>query len=348
MPTLKQTLSYLILGQKSGKNRIQIIDLLNERPFNLHQLAEKLNLNYRTVQHHIDVLKKNELVSSSKAGGYGEVYFLTQEMENNMELFKNIVNTFTDFTSKPGFFQNILEQTNDPVIIIDENSEVYFWNKAAEETFGYSNDEVIGHSIRLFPELDDQKVLLDRISNGEHIVSHETQFKHKTGQLIDVNLTMDGIQNEYQELVGFFILTKDISERKEEEQKLKASAEKYRTLFEASPDNVYVLDKDGSFIDVNPKTIERLGYSKDELVGKPLPMVFTSASQKIFQEKFPKLLEEGHQHAEVELVTKNGSIINVDCLATAIRNSEGEIENIIVFERDITERKKEEETEREA
>lgn len=343
MPTLKQTLSYLILGQKGGKKRIQIIDLLNERPYNLHQLAEMLNVNYRTVRHHVDVLVKNDIVSSSKAGGYGEVYYLTPKMESNMELFKNIVNKFSDFTSKPCFFQNILEQTNDPIIIIDDRSEVFFWNKAAEDTFGYSDEKAIGNSIQLFPESEFLKDLKNRITNGEHIVSNETQFKHKSGQMVDVNLTMDGIKDENDELVGFLILTKDITQSKEEVQKLKEITQKYRTLFEASPDNVYILDKEGNFIDVNPKTMERLGYSKEELVGKPLPVIFTPASQKIFQKKFQGLLDEGHQHAEVELVTKSGSTIYVDCLAQAIRNKEGEIENILVFERDITERKKEEE-----
>ncbi len=161
--------------------------------------------------------------------------------------------------------------------------------------------------------------------------------------MVDVNLTMDGIKDENDKLVGFLILTKDITQNIEEVQKLKEISKKYRSLFEASPDNVYILDKNGNFIDVNPKTIERLGYSKDELVGKPLPMIFTESSQKIFKDKFQGLIENDHQHAEVELVTKSGDIIFVDCLAQAVRDKKGEIESILVFERDITERKKEEE-----
>ena len=340
MPTLKQKLSYLILGQKGGKNRIQIIDLLNERPYNLHQLAEKLDVNYHTVQHHIDVLIKNELVSSSKAGDYREVYLLTPEMESNIELFKNIVKKFSDFTSAPSFFQNILEQNKDPIIITDDKAEVFFWNKAAEETFGYNDEEALGKSIQLFSDATVQDNLKNRIANGEHIVSFETQFKQKSGELIDVNLTMDGIKDENNELVGFLILTKDITESKRMEEKLKASEEKYRSLFEASPDNVYILDRMGKFVEVNPRTIERMGYTKDELLGKPLAMIFTPELQKIFKQNFPELLEKGQNHAEVELVTKMGEIIPVDCVGIVHRNEQGEIENILVFERDLPKHEK--------
>jgi hypothetical protein len=55
----------------------------------------------------------------------------------------------------------------------------------------------------------------------------------------------------------------------------------------------------------------------------------------IFKKKFQGLIENDHQHAEVELVTKSGKTIFVDCLARVIRNKEGEIENILVFERTI-------------
>jgi len=54
------------------------------------------------------------------------VYFLTPEMERNMALFNNLVKRLSDITSIPGFFQNILEQSNLSIIIIDNSGEVLF------------------------------------------------------------------------------------------------------------------------------------------------------------------------------------------------------------------------------
>jgi PAS domain S-box-containing protein len=243
MPTLKQKLSYIILGQKGGKKRIQIIDLLNDRPYNLHQLSEIMNVNYRTVQHHVDVLKKNGLVSSSKTGGSGEVYFLTQEMESNMVLYKDIVNRYSDFTSLPGFFQSLLEQTNDSVIIMDKKSEIYFWNKASEDIFGYNDEEVLGNSVRLFSDESIKDDLINKVINGEQIASYETLMTDNSGKVLDVSLTMDGVKNEANELVGFVLLTRDITERKQKEKELIKREEKLRTEFQSCcPED---LDDDG-------------------------------------------------------------------------------------------------------
>lgn len=239
MPTLKQKLSYLILGQKGGKKRIQVIDLLNDRPYNLHQLSEIMNVNYRTVQHHIDVLKKNDLVSSSKAGGSGEVYFLTQEMESNMVLYKDIVKRYSDFTSLPGFFQSLLEQTNDSVIIMDKKGEVFFWNKASTEIFGYEDEEVLGNSVQLFSDESIKDYLIKKVENGEQIASYETLMTDSSGKILDVSLTMDGVKNENNELVGYVMLNRDITERKQKEKELIKREEKLRTEFESCcPDNI--------------------------------------------------------------------------------------------------------------
>jgi PAS domain S-box-containing protein len=255
MPTMKQTLSYLLLGQKGGKNKIQIIELLNDRPYNLNQLAEVLDVNYRTAKHHVDILVKNELVGSSKAGGYGEVYFLTPELESNIELFGEIVKKFSDFTTAPGFFQNLLEQTSDSVIIVDNNHEVIFWNKAAEIKFGFTDEEVLGNPMELFTDKGLLKDQIYKINNGEHLESFETQCVDKAGTKIDVDITLDCIKGEDNNNVGFVIMTRDITQRKHMEEKLVESREKYRSTLEGCC----------------PETLEEEDKPQNEPVPEPEP-----------------------------------------------------------------------------
>jgi DNA-binding transcriptional ArsR family regulator len=85
----KRLLWYLFAGSRGGNNRIRIIDLLKERPYNMNQLAEALGLDYKAIQHHIMVLEKNNLVS--KIGEkYGVVYFISNYLEVNIEAFNEI------------------------------------------------------------------------------------------------------------------------------------------------------------------------------------------------------------------------------------------------------------------
>ncbi|MBV9178960.1 MAG: winged helix-turn-helix transcriptional regulator [Nitrososphaeraceae archaeon] len=88
-PNAKRLLWYLFAGSKGGHNRIKIIDLLKERPYNINQLAEVLGLDYKAVQHHITVLEKNNLVG--KMGEkYGILYFISNYLEVNIEAFNEI------------------------------------------------------------------------------------------------------------------------------------------------------------------------------------------------------------------------------------------------------------------
>ncbi len=86
---MKKILWWLIAGTKGGINRARIINELNERPYNAHQLSEKLELDYKTVRHHIKILEENKIITST-GEKYGTMYFLSSQLEDNYKLFEDI------------------------------------------------------------------------------------------------------------------------------------------------------------------------------------------------------------------------------------------------------------------
>jgi PAS domain S-box-containing protein len=119
--------------------------------------------------------------------------------------------------------------------------------------------------------------------------------------------------------------------------------EELHSLFAASPDFIYILDKRGVIIETNQAVLNKSGYGKRELVGHGIYEFFTPASQKTFEEQFPVLLKQGKNRAEVDFVYKNGTIATMDCSASTVYDEQGEITSFMVVERDITERKRAEE-----
>lgn len=220
MPTLKQRLSYLILGQKGGRNRIQIIEELNERPYNLNQLAEKLNLNYRTVKHHMEILLDNEIVSSSKTGRYGEVYFLSPEMDKNLEIFNAVIKKLNDVTTSPKFFQNVIENAHYSVIIVNLDLEVFFWNNSAEYMFGYLDKDIRGEKIPIFPDEKLRDELIERAAEDGSVSGIEAGMVSGSGDPIEVNLSIDTITGDADERIGYSIVINDITEKKKTEREL--------------------------------------------------------------------------------------------------------------------------------
>jgi DNA-binding transcriptional ArsR family regulator len=91
-PNAKRLLWFLFVGSRGGENRIKIISLLKERPYNMNQLAEVLGVDYKAIQHHIGVLEKNNMVTRS-GEKYGVLYFISNYLEVNMEAFNEVRET---------------------------------------------------------------------------------------------------------------------------------------------------------------------------------------------------------------------------------------------------------------
>jgi DNA-binding transcriptional ArsR family regulator len=88
--SLKYLLGWLIAGTRGGPTRAKIIKALKETPQNANQLATALEMDYKTMRHHLEVLEKNHIITSI-GDRYGATYFLSQMMEENYALFEEIV-----------------------------------------------------------------------------------------------------------------------------------------------------------------------------------------------------------------------------------------------------------------
>ena len=90
LPYAKNLLFFVFASSRGGENRVRIMTALQSSPRNANQLATDLKLNYRAIQHHIEVLEKNNMIT--KVGEkYGTTYFPSAFFEANMDAYNEIV-----------------------------------------------------------------------------------------------------------------------------------------------------------------------------------------------------------------------------------------------------------------
>jgi len=87
---MEAVLWYVLTGTRGGKNRVRLLKALEERPRNANQLAEDLDLDYKTVRHHLDVLVENDVVKSS-GDDYGAVYIPTDRVRQHWDTVTTII-----------------------------------------------------------------------------------------------------------------------------------------------------------------------------------------------------------------------------------------------------------------
>jgi DNA-binding transcriptional ArsR family regulator len=86
---MEAALWYVLTGTRGGPNRLRILRAIDERPRNANQLAEELDLDYKTVRHHLDVLVENGIVETS-GDDYGAVYLPSQAARDHWDTIEEI------------------------------------------------------------------------------------------------------------------------------------------------------------------------------------------------------------------------------------------------------------------
>lgn len=143
-------------------------------------------------------------------------------------------------------------------------------------------------------------------------------------------------------------LEKELIQRKQAEQAVRDSEEKYRTLLETTSEGYWLLNTERKTMEVNESLCKMLGYRQDEMIGKTPFDLVDDENRKIFIEQTSKISTTPHRSYEITLKKKNGEDVYTYFNATTIRDESGELQGSFALITDITEKNRAQESLRES
>ena len=115
---------------------------------------------------------------------------------------------------------------------------------------------------------------------------------------------------------------------------------KYRTLYRSTPAMLHTVDEAGLIVTVTDHWLQKLGYTREEVVGRPITDFFSSADRRVYEDgRLKELIREGaFNNLERQMVTRDGQVIDLVMSAIAHRDDNGEVDHMLVASKDVTER----------
>jgi len=239
------------------------------------------------------------------------------------------------------------------MLLLSPEGDILSWNRGAQLLTGYKPEDVIGkHFSLLYPP--------DSIANGiptaeleiatsEGRVENEGWRKRKDGTLFWGNTVITPLIDEEGVNRGFAKVTRDLTRRREEEEKLRQSEEMFRLLVAAVKDYaIFLLDQDGRIATWNSGAQRIKGYSPEEIIGKHFSVFYPE--DDIRDRKPERELDVAKRFGSVEdegwRLRKDGTRFWANVVITAVYDASGKLRGFTKVTRDITDRKRAEEMQR--
>jgi len=245
------------------------------------------------------------------------------------------------------FLDSVVENIPNMIFIKDVKTLRYLrFNKAGESLLGIPKEDILGKSdydfftkeiADVFTEKDNEVITLGKRID---VLEESVPTKHQGIRILHVKkvpIYNDKGDPEY--LLG---VAEDITERKKADHTLKVSEEKYRTMLNASPDGIFLIDFNGRITDVSEIGVELFGFeNKEELLGKHFMGFVPSEGKKIILDIITKTMNEGiAQNIEMRIRKKNNSLFLSEASSTLIQGADGKPFSFMIIIRDISFRKK--------
>ena len=235
------------------------------------------------------------------------------------------------------------------IFLLDPEGRIVTWNPGAERIKGYKPEEIIGkHFSTFYPEEDIRAGKPEReleLAKRDGSVEDEGWRLRKDGTRFWTNVVITAVYDERRELRGFAKVTRDLSARREAEERLRQSEEMFRLLVASVKDYaIFLLDPGGHVLTWNAGAQRIKGYKPEEIIGKHFSNFYPEEEK---DRKPPLELEIAIRDGSVEdegwRVRKDGTQFWANVVITAVRDERGQLRGFAKVTRDMTDRKHAEE-----
>jgi len=247
-----------------------------------------------------------------------------------------------------GLYQLLVESVQDYAIFaLDPDGRVLSWNAGAQRLKGYTRDEIVGRHFSTFYPPDalaaGKPAWELETATREGRVEDEGWRVRKDGTLFWANVVITALRDQSGTLVGFAKVTRDLTARRDAEQSLRESEERFRLLVGSVKDYaIFMLDPSGIVSSWNEGAERIKQYSAEEIIGRHFTTFYT-----------PEDLAAGKTEWELEVATREGGVEDkgwrvrkdgtrfwANVVITAVRDSKGALVGFAKVTRDLTERRR--------
>ena len=245
----------------------------------------------------------------------------------------------TTLLERERHFLSLLETIPDALVVYDDRGKVTFVNKAFEQLYGWSTEELVGKPLSNFVPPSEEQITRqawERTLRGENVV-FETQRWTKNSKTLNVQLATAILRDMEGRHTSSIVIHQDITSRKRAEEEIHRSEQKYRQIFDHSPLGILHFDYEGTITTCNDNFVQIIGSSREKLAG--LNMVNDLKDVKIVAAVKRALSGHiGHYEGEYASVTAD-KVTPVKVDFSPLLNENGVVIGGIGVTEDITERK---------
>ena len=208
-------------------------------------------------------------------------------------------------------YRRLFEAAQDGILILDaDTGQISDVNPFLIEMLGYSHEDLLGKKlweIGAFKDIEASKAAFSHLQSKGYVRYNDLPLETKDGRLIAVEFVSNVYIVNHHKVIQCNI--RDITQRKQAEEGLKESEEKYRQLVELAQEGIWAIDAQANITFINPRMAEMLGYSVEEMIGRSLFSFMDERGIEICRSNIERHKQGVKELQNFEFIQKDGTRI---------------------------------------